>query len=155
MADQTDVDRDRLAACHLGLHSVKTSATLPATTDQSLFTITGGKVFVTLLFGEVTTVFQGTDPVLTVVANPTVGTDVTLASTVDTSSLEAGGFLFVEGDGTALVKANAGMFAVPGQHEFIVAIGAIILHSAATKSGATKWECFWYPLEEGAFLASS
>jgi hypothetical protein len=150
----TTQHRDTQAAISQGFHTVKTSATLPATTDQTLFTVSGGNVLVTLLFGEVTTVFLNSDPVLTVVANPTVGTDVTLASTVDTTSLEAGGFLFVEGDGSALVKANAGLFAVPGAHEFVVGVGAIILHSGATKSGATKWECFWFPLDEGAMVVS-
>jgi hypothetical protein len=146
--------RDTQAAVSMGLHCVKASATLPATTDQTLFTISGGNVFVTLLIGEVSTVFQNSDPVLTVVADPTTGTNVTLASTVDTTSLEAGGWLLVEGDGTAIVIGDAGMIPVTGQYNFVVGIGAIILHSAATKTGATKWDLFWHPLDEGAAVTS-
>jgi len=147
--------RDAQAACSMGLHCVKATATLPATTTQTIFTVTGGNILVTLLLGEVTTVFQNSDPVLTVVVNPTAaGTNTTIASTADTTSLEAGGFLFVEGDGSALVKANAGSVAVTGQHEFIVAPGAIILNSGATKSGATKWDLWYFPLEEGAKVVS-
>ena len=146
--------RDTQAACSMGLHCVKAAATLPASTDQTLFTISGGNIFVTLLIGEVTTAIQSTDPVLTVVANPTTGTDVTLASTVDSKSLEIGGGLLVEGDGTPIVIGNAGMIPVTGQYNFVVGIGAIILHSAATKTGATKWEIFYFPLDEGAKVVS-
>ncbi len=146
--------RDTQAACSIGLHCVKAAATLPASTDQTLFTVSGGNVFVNLLIGEVTVAIQSTDPVLTVVANPTIGTNVTLASTVDSKSLEVGGWLFVEGDGSGIVIGNAGMIPMTGQYNFVVGIGAILLHSAATKTGATKWELFYVPLDEGATVVS-
>jgi hypothetical protein len=154
----TSTHRATQAAVSLGFHCVKAAADLPAhgvsSGNQTLFTISRGRIFVTLLLGEVTTVFQNSDPVLTVFADPTSGVDVSLASTVDTSSLQAGGFLIVEGDGSALVKSNAGAAIVPAQHEFIVAEGKIVLDTDATKTGATKWDLYYFPLDEGATVVS-
>ena len=150
----TNQSRDAQAAALLGFHCSKAAATLPATADQTLFTIAGGQVWISLLLGEVTTVIEGTDPVPTIVADPTTGTNVTLASTVDMNSLEVGAFLTIEGDGSAILIANAGSIAIPRIRGFAVGTGVIELHTAATKTGATKWDCWWFPLNEGATVVS-
>ena len=138
----------------LGIHVAKAAATLPQTSTQHLFTITGGRVLVRLLFGEVTTIIQSTDPVAKITSTPTTGTAVDVASTVDLSSLEAGGLLIVEGDGTALIKGNAGAsFFANGAHEFIAPIGYIDLITGASKTGATKWDLYYVPLDDGASVA--
>lgn len=148
--------RDALALGVFGEHVAKAAATLPATTTQHLFVITGGRVLVTLLFGEVTTIIQSSDPVIKVTGTPTTGTAVDIASTVDITSLEVGGKLIVEGDGTALVKGNAGAaFWANGAHDFIATIGYIDLISSATKTGATKWDLFYFPIDDGALVVSA
>jgi hypothetical protein len=133
--------------------------TLPQTVaspGEALFTITGGRVLVTRLVGEVTTAIEGTNPVLSVCSAPTVGTAVVLASTVDASSLEIGGFLSVEGDGSALVKSNAGaVLATAVPTAFIVPVGSIGLISGANKTGAMKWDLTYFPLDEGAAVVGT
>lgn len=147
---------DVLTGFALGQHVAKAAATLPQTTTQHLFTITGGRVLVTLLFGEVTTIIQNSDPVLKITATPTTGSAVDIASTVDITSLEVGGKLIVEGDGTALVKGNAGgAFFANGAHEWIASIGYIDLISGASKTGAMKWDLWYVPLDEGALVVSA
>jgi hypothetical protein len=147
--------RDALALGTLGEHVAKAAATLPATTTQHLFVITGGRVLVSLLFGQVTTIIQSTDPVAKITATPTTGTAVDIASTVDLSSLEVGGKLIVEGDGTALIKGNAGAgFWGNGAHDFIVETGYLDLITGATKTGATKWDVFYVPIDDGALVVS-
>ena len=152
--NQSQKDVSSLLA--LGIHVVKTTATLPQTATQHLFVVTGGRVLVTLLFGEVTTVIQGTDPVLKVTSTPTTGTAVDVASTVDTSSLEVGGLITVEGDGTALIKGNAGA-GLPGtgQGKWIAPIGYVDLIAGASKTGATKWDLYYIPIDDGASVASA
>lgn len=138
----------------LGIHVAKASASLPQTSTQHLFTISGGRVLVRLIFGEVTTIIQSTDPVAKITSTPTTGSAVDIASTVDLSSLEAGGLLIVEGDGTAMVKGNAGAsFFANGAHEFIAPIGYIDLITGASKTGATKWDLYYVPLDDGATVA--
>ena len=156
MALVNQSQRDASAIFSLGNHAQKAAAALPQTATQHLFVITGGRVLVRLLFGEVTTIIQNSDPAIKVTATPTVGTAVDIASTVDITSLEVGGLLVVEGDGTALVKGNAGCsFFAGGAHEFIAPTGYIDLISGASKTGATKWDLYWLPLDDGANVVSA
>jgi hypothetical protein len=148
--------RDALALGVYGEHVAKAAATLPQTATGHLFIVTGGRVMVTLLFGEVTTIIQSSDPVLKITGTPTTGTAVDIASTVDITSLEVGGKLIVEGDGTAMVKGNAGAaFFANGAHEFIATIGFIDLVAGASKTGATKWDLFYFPIDDGALVVSA
>jgi hypothetical protein len=152
----TQSQRDTAQLFFLGIHIQKSSATIPQTTTQHLFTVAGGRVLITLLFGEVTTIFQNSDPVLKVTSTPTTGTAVDVASTVDTTSLEAGGLLTVEGDGTALIKNNAGAgLPASGIGHWICPIGSIDLISGASKTGATKWDVFYFPIDDGAYIVSA
>ncbi len=140
----------------IGMHVIKASATLPATTTQHLFVIAGGRVWISVLFGMVTTIIQNSDPVIKVTGTPTVGTAVDIASTVDITSLEVGGFIVVEGDGTALIKGNAGA-GLPGTGVgwFLANTGYIDLITGATKTGATKWDLFYVPVDDGAFVVTA
>lgn len=138
----------------LGNRANKASATLPATTNQTIFTITGGRVLVALLYGEVTTIIQAQANNLKVTSAPTTGTAVDLASNLDVNAKEAGTLLLVEGDGTALVGANAGAaLSGIGISPMIIPIGVIRITTSATNTGATKWQCWWTPLDDGAQLA--
>jgi hypothetical protein len=148
------VEPQGYTAVNLGFRTDKAAATLPATTTQTIFTITGGRVLVMLLFGEVSTVIQAQACNLKVTSAPTTGTAVDLASNLDINAKEAGCLLRVEGDGTALVGANAGaaMSAI-GASPIIIPIGVIRIETSATNTGATKWVAYWVPLDEGAVLA--
>lgn len=134
-------------------HLARPLQTLPQTTTRHLFQVQG-RILVRMLLAQVTTIIQGTDPVLKVTATPTVGTAVDVASTIDTSSLEVGGFVFVEGDGTALVKSNAGAsFIGANSGLWICNTGYIDLISGASKTGALKWDLCFQPLDEAAYVA--
>ncbi len=138
----------------LGVHVVRPLATLPQSATGHLFQVTG-RVVVTLLVGQVTTAIQSSDPVAKVTLTPTAGTAVDVASTVDLSSLEVGGFIFVEGDGTALVKSNAGgAFIGAPSGRFIANAGYIDLITSASKSGAVKWDLYYVPLDDGSSVVA-
>jgi len=135
----------------LGKRVLKNSETLPATTTQNLFTVSGGRVLITKLVGEVTTVIQSQACNAKINNNPTVGSTVVLATNVDIDSLELGATLTVEGDGTALVLGNGGTsFNALGGTSLEVAEGVIELETSATNTGATKWELWYVPLDDGA-----
>jgi len=133
---------------------------LPASTTGQLFRVKGGKVLVRALIGTVTTAIQATDPVTTVLAKQltngsvAVGTAVTIASTVDLSSLEVGGMIAVVGTGGALVKANAGaLVSAAGLFsDMVIPQGEIYLNTTATKSGNVVWDLWYQPLDPGAFV---
>lgn len=152
----TNQFRDIFTTIGLGLHSVKTAATLPATTTQNIFTISAGRCAVLLLLGEVTTVIQAQANNLKVTSAPTTGTAVDLASNLDINADEAGLLYLVEGDGTALVGANAGAaLSGVGAPFFIVPIGTIRIETSATNTGATKWDVWYFALDEGASIVSA
>lgn len=137
-----------------GIHVARATAALPQSTTGSLFTVTG-RVLVTMLVGQVTTAIQSTDPVAKITGTPTTGTAVDIASTVDLSSLEVGGFIFVEGDGTALVKSNAGAAFVASAGPFIANAGKIDLITGASKTGSVKWDLWYVPLDDGSSVVTA
>ena len=91
-----------------GIHIAKSSATVPQSTTQDIFTVAGGKVLVRALVGEVTVAIgAGTTPDLQVQHVPTVGTTIDVATDVVIASDEIGTLYYVEGDGTALVPISS------------------------------------------------
>jgi len=156
MAD-TNSNRDIITTYGLGFAVEKASATLPATSTQNLFTIAGGRVMVTALIGEVTTVVQAQANNLKVTSVPTTGSAVDIASNLDINGFEAGALLVVEGDGTALIGTSAGAGFAPALNAlpFILPIGTLRIATSATNTGASKWKLFYQPLDVGASVASA
>ena len=75
---------------------------------------------------------------------------------MDLTSLEAGGFVVCEGDGTALVKSNAGAaYMSAGVGKWVCPIGTIDLTTGASKTGAFKWDLFYIPIDEGASVVAA
>ena len=134
---------------------------LPQTTNEQLFRIYGGRVLVRLLLGEVTTVIQNSDPVAKVAyaaltdAAALVGTEYDIASTLDLTSDEVGTLYTVIGDGTAIQSGNqvAGSVEIdsPG---WVAAQGQIVLICGASKTGNIKWDIWYQPLDDGAYVVS-
>ena len=132
---------------------------LPQTTNQQIFRIYGGRVWVKHLIGTVTTVIEGTDPVAKVTyaaltdANTLVGTAYDIGATLDISSDEVGTLLSVEGDGSAIISGGqvAGSCETTGTG-FIAAQGQLYLVTGASKTGAIKWDLWYMPLDNGAYV---
>ena len=144
------------AVFSLGHHVTRATDTLPQTATEALFTVSGGRVLINLLIGEVTTIIQNSDPVAKLTANPTTGSSIDIASTVDITSLEVGGMLVCEGDGTAIVKSNAGAaYLSGGVGKWVMPIGTIDLTTGASKTGNVKWDLFYVPLDEGASVTAA
>lgn len=142
----------------LGHHVSRAADTLPQTTTEHLFQVTGGRVLITLLFGEVTTIIQNSDPVAKLTSTPTTGTAFDIASTVDIKSCEVGSLITAEGDGTALIlastTASAGAGLLNNLTAWICPIGYIDLITGASKTGGIKWDLWYFPLDEGASVAA-
>ena len=83
---------------------------------------------------------------------------VALSTDVDTTGLEANGTLYVEGDGTATVKANGGVIlssTTPLCTGFIVTTGTITFTPSATATGATSWYLWYFPIDDGAAIVTA
>ena len=132
-------------------HLTRATATPPESTTEELFAVTNGRILVHLLLGEVTTIIQTQTCNLKVTINPTTGTSADVASNLDITATEVGGLFFPEGDGTALIGADAGTgFGAGGVQRWIVPTGGIDITTSATNTGSVKWDLWYEALDEDA-----
>jgi hypothetical protein len=133
-----------------GIRVDRAAAVLPATGNQTLFTLTGGRAIVTGIFGEVTTVMSATvtNIKLTSVSTAIGGAGTDLATNVAITSA-AVGTLYTP---TTLGSAGQIGAAVVQQNETIVPPGIIRLTTDATNTGAMKWMILYIPLDDGAIF---
>lgn len=141
----------------LGTKVDRATATIPQTATQSIFTISGGRILVTGLVGEVTTVIGSTATTLTVVSTPTSGTAVTLASATAITSKEVGAQATLPlTSGGALVVNNAGNGGqFPSHAPYVIGVGSIQITTSASTTGAMKWTLTYVPLDDAASVAAA
>jgi hypothetical protein len=127
----------------------RTAANLPQTAQTAYFTVTG-KVLISDIVGEVTTVVEGGTNNLELYSNPTVGADVALCAAVDIDADAVGTMYHITGTlADAMIATTSGAF--PSQlTPIIVAAGTIDVKTSASKTGATKWVLYYLPLTAGA-----
>lgn len=153
MANYNPSTRARVADINLGIRVDRATANM--TNALPLFTITGGRVLVNLVLGEVTTVIETKTVNLKLQANPTTGTTNDMSANVDMSAKEAGTLVSIAGTAaTATQTGSSG--AVRGQDApMVVAAGAIEAVVGATHTGSVKWSLWYIPLDDGAYVTAA
>lgn len=134
--------------------------TLPQTADEALFSITGGKVRILSIVGEVTTVIQTQANATKLKFNPDgTGSDVDLCATLDITGDAVGTLYSITGTVATAMKSTtlwavlpADDIAAPG---LVLAAGDIELDCAASNTGSVKWTVQWEPVDSGAVLVSA
>ncbi len=150
--------RDVFTTLNFGFHVARPTAVWPQSADQTIFTISGGRVIVTSLSGVFTVAASATGNNLSVNSVPTVGTATVIASTLAAASFEIGALLVVEGDATALIGTATGSGLAPALNAlpFILPTGNItITCSGNNVTGSIKWDIFYFPLDEGAQIVAA
>jgi hypothetical protein len=147
--------RQAIADVGVGMRVDRATATLPASTAGALFTVSGGKVAILGIIGEVTTAIQNQLNNTKLTANPTTGTSVDLCTVLDTANDEVGCLYGITGVvSEALVGANAGYAPWPTR-PLVVNEGTIDLDCAATNTGSIAWSIWYLPLEDGAAVTAA
>lgn len=134
----------------------RATATLPQSTDDAIFTVTGGRVLVTALIGEVTTVIgTGTTPELKVKFNPTAtGADTDLCAVLNIADDAVGTLYGVTGDYSAALASGLLTLEGPGfGSPFIVSEGDIEIDMDESVTGSVAWTIMYVPLDDGASVA--
>ncbi len=133
----------------------RNTAALPASTTDILFTITGGRVAITSIIGEVTTVIQTQANATKLQFDPTdAGATQDLCATTDITADAVGTMYSITGTpATALQDAlnflsSNKVLAQP----LILKPGDILLNCAATNTGNVKWTIMYIPLDSGATI---
>lgn len=136
-----------------GLRVNRATATLPQTAQSAIFTVSGGRVVINALIGEVTTVIGATASNLSIVANPTVGADVNLTAVVAIANDAVGVIYSIDGTlATALAKGAA---AVLSSRSLIVPVGTIDLLASGSTSGSVKWTVYYMPFDDNARIVAA
>jgi hypothetical protein len=128
--------------------------TLPASTTEDLFTITGGRIIVYQIVGEVTTVIQNQACNTKLTHDVGTGTDSDICAVLNIANDEVGTLYGISGTfSDAMLGAGQ---ALQGQTKPVVLKpGAIELSTAATKTGSVKWTLYWAPLDDGVSVAAA
>lgn len=139
----------------LGVRVDRATATLPQGVASAIFNITGGRVAITQIIGEVTTVIQTQTDNAKLTSKPTTGTAVDICAALNITAKEVGTLLGISGlNSDALIGINAG--ALPAQSRSVVCpIGEIDLDCSASNSGSIKWTLFYFPIDDGAAVTAA
>lgn len=134
------------------------TAALPQTAAGALFTITGGRILLTGLIGEVTTVIQTQANNTKLTFDPTdAGATQDLCAVLDISADAVGTMYSLTGtpatamqDGLNFLSPNKLLAQAP-----IIKPGSILLDCAASNTGSVKWTAFWVPVDATARLVAA
>lgn len=152
------IQNAQLRLLEAGILVSRATAALPATTSQNIFTISGGRILLVSLVGEVTTIIQAQATTVKVTSTPTTGSAIDMSSTgADVNALEVGGRISLANPpaaATALVKTNAGYTNLSAVNT-VVPIGSLSYTTGATSTGSIKWDMLYIPLDSNAAVVAA
>ena len=137
---------------HLGLSVERLAKDLPQATDETLFRVSGGKVLVTSIIGEVTTVIQTQANNTKLKVNPTTGSDADLCAVLDITADAIKTLYVCTGTLANALVASIGV-ALLQATPWVLDVGDIELDCAASNSGQVKWLITYAPLDGGVIEA--
>lgn len=136
----------------------RATAALPQTTDGALFTITGGRVLIVDLVGEVTTLIQTQANNTKLKFNPTAtGADTDLCAVLDITADAVGTQYSITG--TAATAMQSGLLCLTSAQllarPLLLSEGDIELDCAASNTGSVSWTVTYRPFDTGATIAAA
>jgi hypothetical protein len=157
------IQSDQLRTLLLGNKIDRATATLPQTATGSIFTVSGGRIVLTSLVGEVTVALGATATSLNIVHTPTVGTVGDLCAATVCTSDTVGTLYSITGVPADLMSAEKiGGTVVPVDYNtglplrgLILPIGAIGLKASASDTGSVKWSITYVPYDNGASVVAA
>ena len=151
------IDGASIRSIALGVLVTRATSTLPTGgNDLALFTITGGRILLVGLAGEVTTVIQtqanATKPKLTPTAT---GVDQDLCATLDITADAVGEQYTISGSVGDAMRSDLLIENGKLQEPLILSEGDLELTCAATNSGSVQWDMVYVPWDAGATVAAA
>jgi hypothetical protein len=147
------IQGSQLRTLELGTKVDQPTAALPQSALGTLFTVAGGRVWVTSIVGVVTTAIQAQANAVKLRATPTTGAVNDLSGTVDINGAAIGALLSATGlAGDALVLSTGGGISTL-RNPILVAVGTIGLNTAASNTGSIQWSLTYVPYDDGASVS--
>lgn len=165
------IQGDQIRSLLMGV-AVTKSLTAPQNTSTALFNVTGGKVAVTSVVGEVTTVIGATTVnynltytpsggaaadlcAATVCTSDAVGTLYSLVSGVATDLLSIQSVSAIGGTPVAASEAPNVTYAHMLWRPMVVRAGALNWKTSASTTGVVAWTLTYIPIDNGASVAAA
>lgn len=140
---------------HLGIRVDRDTATLPQGTSGALFNIVGGRVAMTQILGEVTTVIGGNASNHSLQSNPTTGTTSPICAPLACASKEVGTLFSITGlVSDAMVGDDAGGVAMQTR-PVALPVGTLELLTSGNNTGSIKWSMWYVPIDDGAYVTAA
>ena len=136
----------------------RATGVLAQTADLALFRITGGKIRVLGIYGEITTVIETQANATLLKLNPSgTGADTDLCAALDISADAVGSIYTITGDFSDAMQEGA-LWAVETDKSMepggiILGPGDIELECAASNTGKVKWTLNYELIDAGANVA--
>lgn len=142
------------AVSGLGTLVSKASGAITGDPTTALFTVTGGEVMITALWGVVTTSITQDGGTIALQTNPTTGDTVVVVAATDlgTTDTAAGTTLGVVDESTTTPDFRKGGRALT---DLVATTGAVEMVGASSVNGAITFYCTWLPLTDGATLVAA
>lgn len=153
----TIIQNSAVRLISLGETVARATAALPASTSGNIFTVTGGRIIIVSLVGEVTTAVQNQACTLAIGYAPTTGTGSTTNLGTASSIIAAPigtHFGFNPGSATATDLATQAGVSLPSAG-VLVDVGAVQITTSATNTGSVKWDIAYIPYDNGAQVAAA
>ena len=150
------IQGDEIRAIALGTLVTRATAALPQSTDGALFTISGGRVIVVALVGEVTTVIQTQLNNTKLKFNPTAtGADQDLCAVLDITADAVGELYTISGTVGDAMRSDLLIGNPVLTNPLVLSEGDIELDCSASNTGSVAWDLVYVPLDTGASVASA
>jgi hypothetical protein len=140
-----------------GIRVDRAAATLPQSTDVALFTITGGRVLLVGLVGEVTVAIgAGVTPEATLVFNPTAtGADQNLCAPLNIASDAVGELYTISGTVGDAMRSDLLIGNAILQNALLLAEGDIELLMDESVAGQIAWSIIYVPWDTAAEVVAA
>jgi len=142
----------------LGAKVERATAALPQSAAGALFTVAGGRVVVTSIIGEVTTVVQTQANATKLTFDPTdAGATQDLCGTTDITADAVGTMYSITG--TAATVLQDALNFLPSNKVLALPLvlkpGSVLLDCAASNTGSVKWTLAYWPIDTGATVVAA
>lgn len=142
----------------MGAKVERATAALPQSAAGALFTVAGGRVVVTSIIGEVTTVVQTQANATKLTFDPTdAGATQDLCGTTDITADAVGTMYSITG--TAATVLQDALNFLPSNKVLALPLvlkpGSVLLDCAASNTGSVKWTLAYWPIDTGATVVAA
>lgn len=148
-------DLDGIRKAVTGVLVSRATATLPQTATGNIFTISGGRVKLIQIIGEVTTIIQNQACTAKLSCNPTVGAAADICGAVAITNDAVGTLYGITGAVADGLVVTSHAYLVSQAAPLFLPAGVITLTTSASNTGSVKWDVLYVPIDSGASIEAA